>query len=85
MGSGRSASTTPRATSRRTSRLYTLNNITAKKGGDGSVTIQSGGWDGKTPNVLPIMPGWNYIVRLYRPRAEILDGGWRFPEAKPAN
>jgi hypothetical protein len=30
------------------------------------------------------MPGWNYIVRLYRPRAEILDGRWTFPEAQPA-
>jgi hypothetical protein len=26
------------------------------------------------------MEGWNYIVRLYRPRAEILDGTWTFPE-----
>jgi hypothetical protein len=28
--------------------------------------------------------GWNYMVRLYRPRAEILDGSWIFPEAEPA-
>jgi hypothetical protein len=27
--------------------------------------------------------GWNYMVRLYRPRAEILNGKWRFPEARP--
>jgi hypothetical protein len=27
--------------------------------------------------------GWNYLVRLYRPRAEILDGSWKFPEAQP--
>jgi hypothetical protein len=26
-------------------------------------------------------PGWNYIVRLYQPRKEILDGTWKFPEA----
>jgi hypothetical protein len=39
---------------------YTLNNITAKKNADGSVTVQFGGCDGKTPNCLPIMPGWNY-------------------------
>ena len=55
---------------------YSLNNITAKKNADGSVTIQFGGCDGKTPNCLPIMPGWNYTVRLYRPRAEILNGTW---------
>ena len=63
---------------------YTLNNITAKKNADGSVTIQFGGCDGKTPNCLPIMKGWNYIVRLYRPRQEILNGSWKFPEAQPA-
>ena len=33
------------------------------------------------PNMLPITPGWNYLVRLYRPRAEVLDGTWKFPEA----
>ena len=61
---------------------YTLNNVTAKKNADGSVDVQFGGCDGKIPNCLPIMPGWNYIVRLYRPRAEVLDGNWKFPEAR---
>jgi hypothetical protein len=61
---------------------YTLNNLTAKKNDDGSVTIQFGGCDGKAPNCLPIVTGWNYIVRLYRPRKEILDGAWTFPEAR---
>ncbi len=28
------------------------------------------------------MKGWNYMVRLYRPRKEILNGTWKFPEAK---
>jgi hypothetical protein len=62
---------------------YTLNNLTAKKNQDGSVTIHFGGCDGKTPNCLPITPGWNYLVRLYRPRTEILNGTWKFPEAEP--
>ncbi len=61
---------------------YTLNNLTAKEGDDGSVTVQFGGCDGKTPNCLPITPGWNYIVRLYRPRAEILEGKWTVPQAQ---
>jgi hypothetical protein len=64
---------------------YSLNNITAKKNADGSVDVQFGGCDGKVANCLPIMPGWNYMVRLYRPRAEILDGTWKFPEAKPVS
>ena len=39
-----------------------LNNITSKKNADGSVAIQFGGCDGKIPNCLPIMNGWNYTV-----------------------
>jgi len=62
---------------------YSLNNITAKKSADGAVEIQFGGCDGKIPNCLPVMKGWNYTVRLYRPRAEILHGRWRFPEPQP--
>jgi len=64
---------------------YTLNNITAKKSDDGSVAVQFGGCDGRIPNCLPTVPGWNYMVRLYRPRAEILNGRWKFPEARPAS
>jgi hypothetical protein len=63
---------------------YTLNNITSRKNTDGSVTVQFGGCEGKRSNCVPIMPGWNYLVRLYRPRPEILDGSWKFPEAQPA-
>ncbi|HXW72890.1 MAG TPA: DUF1254 domain-containing protein [Methylocella sp.] len=62
---------------------YSLNNITAKKDPDGAVTVQFGGCDGKIPNCLPIMPGWNYTVRLYRPRPEILTGQWKFPNPEP--
>ena len=64
---------------------YSINNITAAKGADGSVAVQFGGCDGKVVNCLPIMPGWNYMVRLYRPRAEVLNGQWTFPEARPVN
>lgn len=64
---------------------YSLNSITAKKDADGSVTIQFGGCDGKIPNCLPIMNGWNYMVRLYRPRPEILSSKWKFPQAQPAS
>jgi hypothetical protein len=59
---------------------YSLNNITAKRYPDGAVTIQFGGCDGQIPNCLPTMPGWNYLVRFYRPHAEILNGKWKFPE-----
>lgn len=62
---------------------YSVNSITAKKNADGSVVIQFGGKPDKTTNYLPIIKGWNYMVRLYRPRQEILDGTWKFPEAQP--
>ncbi len=63
---------------------YSVNDITAKKAEDGAVDIQFGGCDGQVPNCLPVGAGWNYAVRMYRPRAEILNGTWKFPEAKPA-
>jgi hypothetical protein len=63
---------------------YSYNNVTAEKDQDGSVTIHFGGDSGQ-PNFLPIVPGWNYLVRLYRPRQEILDGSWVFPPAKPVD
>jgi hypothetical protein len=64
---------------------YTINSITGKKAADGSTTIQFGGCDGRIPNCIPIVKGWNYTVRLYRPRAEILDGSWKFPVAQPVS
>jgi hypothetical protein len=63
---------------------YSLNNITAKPADDGSFAVQFGGCDGKIVNCLPTPSGWNYLVRLYRPRAEILNGAWTFPEAQAA-
>jgi len=62
---------------------YAVNNITAKKDKDGSVTIHFGG-DPKANNYIPITKGWNYIVRLYQPRQEILDGSWTFPTPQEA-
>jgi hypothetical protein len=62
--------------------VYSVNNLTAIRDADGSVTVQFGGCDGKAPNCLPIMKGWNYLVRLYQPRAEAQNGTWKFPEAQ---
>lgn len=58
---------------------YSVDSITGQKSGDGCVEIQFGGCDGKIPNCLPVMKGWNCAVRLYRPREEILNGTWTFP------
>jgi hypothetical protein len=62
---------------------YSFNNLTAQRDTAGRITIQFGGCDGATGNCLPITPGWNYLVRLYRPQDKILNGEWMFPEAQP--
>jgi hypothetical protein len=59
-----------------------VNSITASPNDDGSITVSFGGCGGDRPNCLPIMEGWNYIVRLYQPHAEILDGSWKFPSVE---
>jgi hypothetical protein len=58
-----------------------VNSITATPNDDGSVTVTLGGRD-DSPNCLPIMQGWNYLIRLYQPRPEILDGTWKFPSVE---
>jgi hypothetical protein len=50
---------------------------------DCAIAIQFGGCDGKIPNCLPIVAGWNYTVRLYRPKPEIVSGKWIFPQPQP--
>jgi hypothetical protein len=56
-----------------------VNNINAVPNDDGSITVNFGGCGDDRPNCLPLTDGWNYIVRLYQPRPEILDGTWTFP------
>jgi len=63
---------------------YSMNNITGTPNEDGSFTIHFGG-DPKNVNFLPITDGWNYAVRMYQPRKEILDGTWIFPDVGPAH
>jgi hypothetical protein len=57
--------------------VVSVNSVTAARNDDGSVTVRFG--DGDEPNTIGIVDGWNYAVRLYRPRPEILDGSWTFP------
>jgi len=50
----------------------------------GQLATTVGGCGDGRPNCLPITDGWNYIVRLYRPRSQVLDGSWTFPSIEPA-
>jgi hypothetical protein len=61
---------------------YSVNSVTGAKNDDGSVTVRFGDHGG-LPNAIPVVDGWNYLVRLYRPRPEIVDGRWQFPSIEP--
>ena len=63
-------------------KAYSVNNITGTPNEDGSFTVHFGG-DPNSSNYLHITEGWNYTVRLYMPRKEILEGKWVFPDVKP--
>jgi len=62
---------------------YSVNNISGTPNKDGSFTVHFGGCEDKRVNCIPLTEGWNYAVRLYRPRPEILDGSWKFPSVEP--
>jgi len=66
------------------SNAYSFNSLTASKNGDGSITIHFGG-DPKQVNYLPITDGWNYTVRLYRAKEQLLNGSWIFPSPLKVN
>jgi hypothetical protein len=62
--------------------VYGFGDRSAKKSPDGSITLHFGG-DPNSVNFIPLSDGWNYVIRLYRPRKEILDSSWTFPEVQP--
>lgn len=60
---------------------YTVNSVTATPDADGTVTVRFVTGEPTLPNSIPVPSGWNYLVRLYRPQASILDGSWKLPKA----
>lgn len=60
-----------------------LNNITAEKNPDGSVTINAGGCEDGRINCIPTTEGWNYVARTYRRMPEVISDEWVFPEMQP--
>jgi hypothetical protein len=59
--------------------VNSINSLTAAPDADGGTTIRLGEHLDGVANALPIMPGWNYVLRLYRPRPSVLDGTWTAP------
>ncbi|MGJ8584663.1 MAG: DUF1254 domain-containing protein [Marinosulfonomonas sp.] len=64
---------------------YSINSITGDRNDDGTMTVHLGGCEDGRVNCVPIVEGWNYIVRQYEPGAAILDGSWTFPEVVPVS
>lgn len=63
---------------------YNVNSVMAARNSDGSITVHFGGCEDDRPNCLPISEGWDYLIRLYRPRQAVLEGTWTFPDVEPA-
>jgi len=59
---------------------YSYNNVTAAANTDGSITINFGGCEDGRVNCIPVSEGWNYVVRMYEPREEVIYGIYEFPE-----
>lgn len=61
------------------------NSVSTDPNDDGTYTIHFGACEDGRANCIPITQGWNYAIRLYQPRAEILDGSWTFPAIEPVS
>ena len=64
---------------------YSLNGVTSLADDDGSVTIDLSPTNDGFRNHLYVMDGWNYAIRLYRPRPEVLDSTWHAPIPIPVD
>lgn len=66
--------------------VYNINSQSGKANPDGSMTVNLGGCDDASRvNCIPLTDGWNYVVRMYRPDPEVIDGKWTFPAAHESN
>ena len=63
--------------------LYSVNSVTATPNDDGSVTVRFVTGEPVGLNSIPVPDGWNFLVRLYRPRPAVLDGTWALPPLSP--
>lgn len=60
---------------------YTVNSVTGERDEDGAVTVHFTPPGAATEaNSIPLPEGWNYLIRLYRPRPAFADGDWQVPD-----
>jgi hypothetical protein len=82
--SGRSISM---ATTAHEVRQHIVNSSNAKLNADGTFTVLFGSKElcGDKPNRVDVTPGWNFVMRIYRPGPSVLDGSYVLPAAKPVD
>jgi hypothetical protein len=56
-----------------------LNSVTAQPDENGKVILNFSPERGNLTGYVYIMDGWNYVLRLYRPQASVLDKTWKPP------
>lgn len=62
---------------------YSINSVTADTAEDGSVVVHFSPDRNGLSNHLYVMDGWNYALRLYKPRSSVLDKTWTPPKPEP--
>jgi len=62
---------------------YNLNGVTAEAEPDGTVVLNLSPEGDGLKNHLYIMDGWNYALRLYKPRQAVIDKTWTPPVPTP--
>ena len=62
-----------------------VNSSNVKLNPDGTFTVYFGSNEacGDVANRLDVPEGWNFLMRVYRPGASVLDGSYKLPKAEP--
>ena len=62
-----------------------VNSSNVKLNPDGTFTVYFGSKEqcGDVANRLDVPEGWNFLMRIYRPGASVLDGSYKVPSAEP--
>jgi hypothetical protein len=60
-----------------------VNSSNVKLNADGTFTVYFGSKElcGDVQNRLDVTEGWNFLMRVYRPGASVLDGSYKLPQA----
>jgi hypothetical protein len=62
-----------------------VNSSNVKLNSDGTFTVYFGSKEacGNLPNRVDVTPGWNFLMRIYRPGPSVLDGSYKLAKAVP--